>query len=129
MIKIAFVALGGGIGSVLRYIISRGITLYFGQLTMLGTLSVNLIGSFFIGILWALVEYKQNFDNLRLLLIVGLLGGFTTFSSYAIETVNLLKDNEFKVAILYIIGSNIGGILLAFLGYFIVKQLSTINIS
>ncbi len=129
MLKIVFVALGGAIGSVLRYIISRGTTLYFGHLTVWSTLTVNLIGSFFIGILWALFESNHNTDNLRLLLIVGVLGGFTTFSAYAIESINLLRHNEFKAAISYILASNIGGILLAFIGYFLVKQLSTINIS
>ncbi len=128
MFKIAFVALGGAIGSTIRYIISRGITHYFGHITVFSTLSVNLIGSFFIGILWFLFENNQINDNFRLLLIVGLLGGFTTFSSYAIETSNLLKNNEYTTAILYILGSNIGGITLAFLGYFITKQLTTINI-
>ena len=128
MTKLLYIALGGALGSVLRYLISTGIVKQYGHLAVWGTFSVNIIGSFLIGILWALIENNNN-DFIKSLFMIGILGGFTTFSSYALESLNLLKDNEIKLAAIYIIATNLGGILLSFIGYFLMKYLSTNNIS
>ena len=108
---------GGAIGTLFRYIIAQAIQRNAQTLFPWGTLCVNLTGSFAIGILWALLEPFHSSHPLRLFLIIGLLGGFTTFSSFSMETIVLFKAGEIKNALLYILSSNIGGISLAFLGY------------
>ncbi len=128
MTNLLYIALGGALGSVLRYLISAGTIKQFGDIAIWGTFSVNIIGSFLIGIVWAFIENNHN-DSLKSLLMIGILGGFTTFSSYALESLNLLKDNEIKLAAIYIIATNLGGIVLSFIGYFLMKYLSTNNIS
>lgn len=121
MYKLLLIALGGGIGSVLRFLIASNIGKLFGQAFFWGTLSVNLIGSFLIGIAWALFESNLEHDNFRLFIMIGLLGGFTTFSAFSLESLNLFRSGEIKTAISYILLSNLGGISLAFLGFYIVK--------
>jgi len=122
MDKVLYVALGGAIGSSFRYILSAIIPQVIGKVFLWGTLSVNIIGSLLIGILWAYFENNLSQFNLKLFLIVGILGGFTTFSSYALETINLFKTDGIRIVILYILATNIFGILAAFGGYYITKQ-------
>ena len=106
------VALGGAIGSSFRFLVS-----YF---LPFGTLIVNLTGSFLIGLISALVSEKFSVSpELRLLLITGMLGGFTTFSTFSYESVSLLVGGEFLKFLLYVFGTNAGCFLLTFLGYMI----------
>ena len=116
MIKVLFLIAGGAIGSALRYGVSMWV-----QRTMLhsfpfGILSVNVIGSFLIGFCWSLAEYHNLSLNARAFLFTGLFGGFTTFSSFALDTMSLMKTGEYKLAILNILASNILGLLAVFLG-------------
>lgn len=96
MNKVLLVGIGGFIGSVLRYLISG----YVQQLTRsatfpFGTLAVNLIGCLFIGFLSQLADLRGVFTaETRLLVFVGALGGFTTFSTFGNETFNLLQNGE-----------------------------------
>ena len=127
MDKILFVALGGAIGSSFRYAISVLTVKTLGKLVLWATFSVNIIGSLFIGVLWAYFENNTSSDNLKLFLVVGILGGFTTFSSFTIETISLFKTDGIRNALLYLFASNIFGILAAVLGYYLSKQIITIN--
>ena len=109
---------GGAIGTFCRYAIVQMIQRSNAQaLFPWGTLCVNLTGSLLIGVIWGLLEPLQSGHPLRLFLIIGLLGGFTTFSSFSMETIVLFKAGEVKNALLYIFSSNIGGIALAYAGY------------
>ncbi|MCL3850034.1 fluoride efflux transporter CrcB [Parabacteroides sp. GYB001] len=122
MIKVLFLIAGGAIGSALRYGVSMWI-----QRTMLhsfpfGILSVNVIGSFLIGFCWSLAEYHNLSLNARAFLFTGLFGGFTTFSSFALDTMSLMKTGEYKLAILNILASNILGLLAVFLGLLLGKN-------
>lgn len=122
MIKVLFLIAGGAIGSALRYGVSMWI-----QRTMLhsfpfGILSVNVIGSFLIGFCWSLAEYHNLSLNARAFLFTGLFGGFTTFSSFALDTMLLMKTGEYKLAILNILASNILGLLAVFLGLLLGKN-------
>jgi CrcB protein len=123
MIKLFLIATGGALGTLGRYALSgfaqRSVTFIF----PIGTLAVNLIGSFVIGLLWGLFETSTLSPQIRTFLFVGVLGGFTTFSSFSLETLNLLRDGEVKLALLNILLNNVGGIGLAFLGFALVKQL------
>ena len=113
------VALGGGIGAVLRYCIANvGQSLTISEFP-LGTLVVNIIGCALIGLITALLigPLSQHREILRLLLIVGILGGFTTFSTFAIDTFELLEDGRIRQAMLYVVLSNLIGIFVAWGSY------------
>ena len=121
--NILILALGGALGTVLRYFSVHFISKYYGVAFPLGTLAVNLSGSLFIGFLWGLFEIHFVSHHLRLFLIIGLLGGFTTFSSFSMENLNLLREGAIKLAVLNILVCNIGGILLAYLGFLFARAL------
>ncbi len=92
----------------------------------MGTLAVNLIGSAVIGFLagWFLSAPAPVSQNLRLFLIVGILGGFTTFSSFSLENLNLIREGHIRTALVYILTSNVLGIGLAFGGFLLARALS-----
>jgi CrcB protein len=93
------VAFGSGIGGMLRYYISDFVQKYFSSLFPYGTLAVNIIGSFLIGlILFYLDSIKLISSEMRLFLTVGLCGGLTTFSTFSYETVRLIQDSEYLLA-------------------------------
>lgn len=95
MIKWIYLFLGGGVGTILRFVFSESIHQLAGARFPFGTLAVNLTGCFFIGFLVTLTEERFILSpELRLLFIVGLLGGFTTFSSFIYETHLLMKDGH-----------------------------------
>lgn len=106
MTNILLVGAGGFIGSVLRYLVGG----YFQQHIKsfpLGTLAVNLIGCFVIGMLAQLGESRNIFTNeTRLFIFVGILGGFTTFSAFGNETINLMRNDQMMNA-LFNIGANV----------------------
>lgn len=92
MIRMALIAAGGATGSVLRYWVANGVHVLFGREFPYGTLTVNVLGSLIIGALYVLLyERLDAGPEWRALLIIGLLGGFTTFSSFSIETMNLIE--------------------------------------
>ncbi|MBX2962010.1 MAG: fluoride efflux transporter CrcB [Cyclobacteriaceae bacterium] len=124
MIKLLLVALGGALGSVARYSTAGFVQQRNIGVFPVGTLTVNLVGSFLIGILWGIAENSTLSPTIRTFLFVGILGGFTTFSTFSLETLNLLRDGEFKVALVNILLSNVLGIVLAFTGLFIAKYFS-----
>lgn len=99
--QLALVAGGGAIGSVLRFLTSSSVQRFTNTDFPFGTLSVNVIGSLLMGFLYIiLVERSSMSMEWRALLLIGLLGGFTTFSSFSIETMNLLEQALFgKMAI------------------------------
>lgn len=90
------VFLGGGIGAAFRYLLQGSVYRFMGTGFPYGTLLVNMIGSFAIGILMAVFEERFLVQPiLRLFLTIGILGGFTTFSSFSFETVNLLREGDY----------------------------------
>lgn len=118
---IAFVVLGSATGGTLRYMMS----LYFIAKGLnkfpWATLSVNILGCFLIGAIYAISEKSSLGENIKLLLATGFCGGFTTFSAFAIENLQLIKLGAVTTAITYIALSVVLGILLAFVGYFLFK--------
>ncbi len=127
MIKFIYLSVGGIAGAVLRYLTSGMINQFFGVSFPYGTFSVNMIGSFLIGLLWGLSENLAISPNIRIFLFVGFLGSFTTFSTFALESLNYLRDNNAKIAIANMVISNILGIILVFLGIFLSKYIFTTN--
>src|SRR5690625_2144835 len=123
MKAILFVGAGGFAGSILRYllqwIISKSITTPFPWPTFV----VNILGSFIIGVLYALSDKGHILSpELRLLLATGFCGGFTTFSFFAFDNVSLLHDGQVGFSFLYILMSVVLGILAAYMGVLLVRQ-------
>ena len=111
------VALGGAVGSVLRHLINTTLSASLYQGFPWATVAVNVTGSLLIGLLYAVFQHRYpGADVLRLMLITGLLGGFTTFSAFSLETVLLLQNGYWWKALLNIIASVIVCILSAWLG-------------
>ena len=109
-----FIALGGASGAVSRYLLANWVhTLWEGKLTM-GTLFVNMIGSFAIGIIYVLIVEKELIHpDWRGVLMVGFLGAFTTFSTFSLETINLIEAGHFAHAVGYMLGSGLLCVLMA----------------
>lgn len=118
MAKILFILAGGGIGSLLRYGLSGAFSKTSSNFP-LGTLLVNLIGSFLIGLLWGISEKAVFHPNWRMFIFAGVLGGFTTFSAYGLESFNLLREGKPMLALANILLSNILGIALVILGFLV----------
>jgi CrcB protein len=115
------VFLGGGAGSLARYLLSLGVGSLWDGSFPLGTFLINLSGCFLIGFLGGLSEKLAIEPDLRLLLQTGFLGGFTTFSSFGLETVQLARRGEGLMATGYALGSNVLGIALVVVGFFVSK--------
>lgn len=113
---ILVVALGGAIGSVARFLMMSGIGHFWKSQFPLSTFIVNVLGSFVIGALLEIMMQHGNFHMaLRAFLVVGVLGGFTTFSSFSLDAGLLIQKGEWITASLYMIGSVVVSIL-AFFG-------------
>jgi len=112
------VALGGAVGSVLRYGASRLAVTYFGPSTVLDTFFVNVTGSFALGVFIALTLEKVSVPaEYRGLVAVGLLGGYTTFSTLSVEAMRLAESGEVLKAGLSVAGNVAVGLLAAYLGF------------
>jgi len=117
MLRLFFIALGGSIGTLLRYIAS-GIDYRFSNgVFPVSTLAVNLAGSLAIGFLWGIAECLAISSMMRMFIFIGILGGFTTFSTFCLENFNLIRDGEFGIALINILASNIIGVILVFAGF------------
>lgn len=121
--NILFVALGGACGSVLRYLVSRNANVNYVWFDLpIGTILVNIVGCFLIGFLSVFLLSPER-ENYRLLLIVGFLGGFTTFSAFGIETFQLIQNGKTFAAFLNVAISLVLGLGAVALGYFLSKRL------
>ena len=118
-----FVVIGGGIGSACRYLFSLLAVKWFGYNFPLGTLGVNLLGCFLIGLSFALADRNIISPTIRLSLVTGFLGGLTTFSAYALESANFIGGAGISAALSNIALNNLGGIALVFLGLWLGKAI------
>lgn len=120
MKQLLLVGFGGFIGSIARFLVSKlNISWQFMSIPM-GTLTVNVVGSFIIGLLVAVSAKNEIFSSdLRLFLMVGFCGGFTTFSSFTNENLALMQNGQMLTVLLYTSVSIILGFLAVYLGYLI----------
>ena len=120
--SIFIVGIGSFIGGAIRYIISTLMKSSCNTFLPWGTLTINLLGCFTIGIIYALFsKHTSTSNSLFLLLTTGFCGGFTTFSTFANESLQMLQNGNISGFITYILLSLIAGLALVALGYWIIK--------
>lgn len=118
MIKnILFVGLGGGIGSIARYVTQRWFAATYMHHFPWGTFAVNVAGCFLIGLFWGLSfkSFEAN-ESWKLFLMTGLCGGFTTFSAFTLEGIGLIKEQKLALFFSYVAASVVLGLLATYLG-------------
>ncbi|PXA91095.1 fluoride efflux transporter CrcB [Nostoc sp. 3335mG] len=126
MFNLLLVMLGGAVGSGARYLVGRGAVLWLGPGYPWGTLAVNLVGGLAMGLLaGSLTRLGQSGETWRLLIGVGLLGGFTTFSAFSLDVVAMLQRGDWGLAIGYISASVIGSVAAVAAGFWIATMMTT----
>jgi CrcB protein len=119
---LALVAAGGALGAMLRYGVGRWTIVALGGGFPFGTFAVNILGGFLMGVLagW-LARFSEGGEELRLLLGVGVLGGFTTFSAFSLELYNMIIRAEVALAAAYAVSSVAGSVLAVLAGVWLVR--------
>jgi CrcB protein len=124
MQRLILIGLAGFAGTLMRYWLSEWTAKRLGETFPTGTLVVNLIGCFVGGLLYYLMfERYLVSPTVRTVLLIGLLGGFTTFSSFGLQTFTLMRDGELGLALVNIGVSNVGGLLMVWSGYSLARIL------
>ena len=127
LLSTGFVALGGAIGAAARYQLGRGMTAWLGPKVITGfpwaTLSANVIGSLAMGLLagWLARHGDTGSDHYRLLIGVGLLGGFTTFSAFSLELMVLIERGDSALAMGYALVSVLAGLSALYIGLIVMR--------
>ncbi|GAW91858.1 fluoride efflux transporter CrcB [Calderihabitans maritimus] len=118
MLTYFFVALGGALGAVFRFSLSSWIFNRMGDHFPYGTFAVNIIGCFLLGLFYSLsIEKSVISANVRTLVAVGMLGAFTTFSTFSNESLVLIQEGQIQKGMLYIVASVLMGLLAVWLGH------------
>lgn len=116
--KLFFIGLAGFIGTLMRYWMSGIVARRYGETFPAGTLLVNLVGCFLVGLLFYILQERFLVNQtVRTVILIGFLGGFTTFSSFGLQTFTLLQDREVGLALLNLGIANAGGVFLVWAGY------------
>lgn len=119
--KLLAVFLGGAFGSLSRFAVYLLVENKLHIQKFWATMSVNIFGSLLIGVVWAILSGYKNSQNWQLLLMAGFLGGFTTFSAFSLDVLELFKTGSIRQAALYIVASLIGSLIMIFCAYYLVK--------
>ena len=117
--QILYIAIGGSVGAVSRFLLSGFINRTSNDGFPWGTLTVNLIGSLLIGFFIELFSRTIIPENLRSIILIGFLGAFTTFSTYTLESINLLRGTEIKLFIQNILMQNVLGLVCVIFGIYL----------
>ncbi len=124
VLQIFAIMIGGAIGAAMRFIVANGVYNALGREFPYGTLAVNIIGSFLMGLLTVILLEKGDFDPLiKLAILVGFLGSFTTFSTFSLDTLTLINDGALGRAFLNMISSVVVCVSAVWLGMILAKQL------
>ena len=123
-LQVLLVGAGGAVGSVSRFLLSGAAQRLSGSLYFpYGTLAVNLLGGFLLGLVMEVARPGVVSPQVRLLLTMGFFGGFTTFSTYTYESVRLIEDGEHLLALTNLLGSVVLGVMLTWLGLLVGRML------
>jgi CrcB protein len=122
MEKYLLVMAGAAVGGLGRYLLYEAFKARFPERFWFGTVIVNLTGCFLIGVVMTILINRNANPNWRLLLVVGMLGGYTTFSSFAYETYALIKDGEFVRGLVNVAVSVIGGYVAVWCGALLARR-------
>ena len=118
MQKTILIAVAGLLGTLLRYWLSGHVAKQYGETFPWGTIAVNLIGCLVTGAVFFVTEERLLLSpTVRKVILIGLLGGFTTFSAYGLQTFTLLRDGQIGLAMLNVVMSNTLGVFMVWLGY------------
>ena len=124
MISVLWVALGGAVGSMARFGVNMAAPRFLGQSFPWATLTVNIVGSLLMGFLVSfLAEKYADQPDLRLFLLTGVLGGFTTFSAFSLDVLNLVQRGEAAMAFVYAMASVLLSIIAVFAGFMMSRAL------
>jgi CrcB protein len=123
--SLIYIVVGGGIGALLRYCTSQFVNNIYNKNFSLGTIFVNCIGALLIGFLINIFDLYGINTKFKLLIITGFLGGYTTFSTYSLETVNYFINGNIKYGLLNILLNNVLCILFVLLGLWLNKIIFT----
>ena len=128
VINLSYVALGGAVGASLRYLLGYWIVRLFGfggwQGVPIAIVTVNVLGSFLMGV-FVVLAANRGLPHFSPLIMVGLLGGFTTFSAFSLETVTLIERGEFSLAAAYVALSVVGSVGALMLGLYVARGVLT----
>ena len=124
MQKLFLIGLAGFVGTLGRFALSGYVARRFGETFPTGTLVVNVVGCFFAGFVFYLAQERFMVgDTARTVILIGLLGGFTTFSSFSLQTLNLMRDGELALATVNVLASNLFCLLTLWAGDTLAKLL------
>ena len=115
--NILFVAIGGALGAVLRYLTTLAVAFPF------GTFTVNVVGSFLMGVFLVLLA-ERGLDRWVPLVMSGVLGGFTTFSAFSLDTIRLFEDGRIAEAGAYVVGTGLACLAAVFVAVFLTRTLT-----
>ncbi|MCK8456700.1 fluoride efflux transporter CrcB [Sphingomonas faeni] len=124
MLPLLYVMVGGAVGSGARYLAGSATTALLGPDYPFGTLAVNIVGGLLMGVLVGVLARNDASEHWRLLLAVGVLGGFTTFSAFSLEVVTMIERGAFGVAFGYVLVSVIGSVAALFAGLSAVRAVA-----
>lgn len=120
--NILLVGLGGGLGSIARYLCQRWFAAIYSHSFPWGTFTINAAGCLLIGIFWGLsIKSFDSNENWKLFLMTGLCGGFTTFSAFTLESIGLLKEQKPALFFLYVAGSVVSCLLATYIGMKLIR--------
>lgn len=124
MLKFAIIGLGGFIGAIMRYVLTRFVLETTAVSTFIGTLAVNIVGCLILGVIMQMIEIKMLLrPEMKIFLIIGLLGSFTTFSTFTYESYALFKAEEYWHAFGNVFGQITLGMAALWLGIFLGKAI------
>ncbi|MBZ9680036.1 MULTISPECIES: fluoride efflux transporter CrcB [unclassified Mesorhizobium] len=124
MFNLLLVAVGGGIGAGIRHLTSMGALRLVGPNYPWGTMAINIVGSFAMGLFIAILARRGGSDEVRLFVATGILGGFTTFSAFSLDFAALWERGSTLPAFGYALASVVGAIIALFLGLWLARTVS-----
>ena len=119
--KLFIIGFGGALGAMGRYLLSGWVHTILGADFPWGTLAVNALGSLLMGFLWGAFDLFVVSQNIKVFLLVGVLGSLTTFSTFSLENFQMIRAGEYHLAALNSAGSVVVGIVMVYAGFFSVR--------